>query len=285
MYITLPRKGPNMDKTHRDDLLAIKRELRKGVDTLFGGDTHSMGHRICTLWVNDVDNYRPIIDKYVQRGFPVDQIGLILLQDYLYKIHSVLDAADPTDLNTDCDKNRTEHGETFGVVSLEALRPGETVKLLDGYCYSLQELREFGEHGTRISPATRRSFTNDERVLFQILTQLPMTQLSTTYRSLAAGGGKTRRRTQRKMTKKCLKQNRCSKKKKPTKSTRRRRRVYKNIGGNQETIAPGEQAALAWTMDKHKEFMERAYGNHPQAQAHIQEHLSKEQTELSKYYQ
>ena len=201
----------------RKDMLAIKKELLTGVDNLFG-DKNSMGHRICTLWVKDADNYRPIIDKYVKRGFPMDQIGLILLQDYLYKIHSVLDD-DPTHLGTDCPKNRTvslrdtpgnlscgkestlrsdsslEHGETFGIISLEALHPGETVKLLDGYCYSLQELREFGEHGTRKSPVTRRSFTNDEQVLFHVLTKLPMTQLSSTYRSL---GG--RRKTRRKPT-------------------------------------------------------------------------------------
>ena len=71
----------------RKDMLAIKKELLAGVDNLFG-DKKSMGHRICTLWVKDADNYRPIIDKYVKRGFPMDQIGLILLQDYLYKIHS-----------------------------------------------------------------------------------------------------------------------------------------------------------------------------------------------------
>ena len=186
----------------RKDMLAIKKELLAGVDNLFG-DKNSMGHRICTLWVKDADNYRPIIDKYVKRGFPMDQIGLILLQDYLYKIHSVLDD-DPTHLGTDCPKNRTEHGETFGIISLEALHPGETVKLLDGYCYSLQELREFGEHGTRKSPVTRRSFTNDEQVLFHVLTKLPMTQLSSTYRSLG-GRRHTRRIRQRKQTNRLLK--------------------------------------------------------------------------------
>jgi len=76
---------------------------------------------------------------------------------------------------------------------------------------------------------------------------------------------------------------------KPQHKKRRKTRLTKKqyrrkIGGRDppkkmEQIRPGEKEAIAWTLDKHEDFMRRSFAGHPDAEKHIAEHMGKERKE------
>jgi hypothetical protein len=64
---------------------------------------------------------------------------------------------------------------------------------------------------------------------------------------------------------------------------------WKKGGGENDqtsgTIDPDVKSGLSWTLQQHADFMKRMYGNHPEAEEHIKQHMAKETTEFNKHYE